>query len=89
MLHGHAKEEVVCVANGANGEKSINTEQSASTVLNHGDYSLLTNDSYNSMGNNDNTYAKVTARRPPTKSIQHGDIRKKCVIIEKSIYHDQ
>ena len=34
---------------------------------------------------NDNTYAKVTARRPPPKSIQHSNVPNKGVIIEESI----
>ena len=55
-----------------------------STAYNNGDYSLLTNDSHGSMGN-DNTYAKVTARRPLTKSIQHSNISNKGFIIEESI----
>ena len=44
----------------------------------------LINDSHNSMGN-DHTYAKVIARRPPNKSIQHSNVPNKGVIIEESI----
>ena len=74
---------VVCDGKDNDGVKTINTEQSVSTFKN-GDYSLLTNDSHNSMGN-DNTYAKVTARLPPFKSIQHSKILNKGVIIEESL----
>ena len=55
-----------------------------STVLNKEGQSRLTNDSHGSIGNNDST-SKVTAYRPPTKTIQHSDVLKKGVIIEKSI----
>ena len=55
-----------------------------STVLNNEGQSRLTNDSQGSIGNNANTY-KVTAHRPPTKTIQHSDVPNKGVIIEKSI----
>ena len=34
---------------------------------------------------NDHTYAKVIARRPPNKSIQHSNVPNKGVIIEESI----
>ena len=81
---GHANGGVVCDAKDDDGTKPINTEQLVSTVYNNGDYSLLTNYSHGSMGN-DNTYAKVTARRPPTKPIQHSNIPNKGVIIEESI----
>lgn len=63
----------------------INTEQLVSTVLNNEGQSRLTNDSHGFISNNDNTYAKVTAHRPPTKTIQHNDVPNKGVIIEKSI----
>ena len=46
--------------------------------------SLSTNDSHGSLGN-DNTYAKVTARQPPTKLIQHINVPNKGAIIEESI----
>ena len=81
---GHANGGVVCDAKDDDGTKPINTEQLVSTVYNNGDYSLLTNDSHGSMGN-DNTYAKVNTRRPPTKLIQHSSIPNKGVIIEESI----
>ena len=77
---GNANEEVVGHGKDDDGVKTINTEHSVST-FNNGVYSLLTKDSHNSMGNG-NTYAKVPARGPSIKSIQHSKLPNKGVIIK-------
>lgn len=114
-LHaGHADDAYVCDANDADVDKSIDTEQLAGIVRDHGDYSLLSNGTIcrydmesisnnqqceqdklhfanlsaidvsgqvDSMGNNDNTYAKVTARPLPIKTIQHSVVPNEDTII--------